>query len=288
MNTKNQKKIFPLLKNTVQALFLHKEILFPYAISIFIQLVIIEILYFLPRSPLNVFFGPIIKKLFGENYLHYPLNLVLLPKLFQYIQMPVYIFISSILISASIAIISTINSGKTLRMQTIWRQTFGMYIHVMAVACVMFLIVMGMFKLNGMVINRAMMIRSQTGLRFLIKQIVLTGAPFWNMLLNILGTTIFAYIYPAIIVDRKKFFAAIIHNFKTLARNFWFTLFIVSIPSLFYLPILLLSSSIPFGAVFPELSMIILIVSIFILILIDAVVYTALTTFYLMKKEEQP
>ena len=59
----------------------------------------------------------------------------------------------------------------------------------------------------------------------------------------------------------------------------------IAIPSLFFVPILLLRNSLEAFSYIPEITVMALVFSIFITVMIDAVIYTALTTFYLLKKE---
>ena len=67
----------------------------------------------------NIFFGPIIRKLWAETYLHYPFNFVLLPKLFQFSQIITYLFISSFAIGLVSGIIQSLNDDKKVEDMTI-------------------------------------------------------------------------------------------------------------------------------------------------------------------------
>jgi len=252
----------------------------------FVQLFIIEILYFSPRYPLNVFFGPIISKIWSPAYLEYPLNFLLLPKMFQYSQMPIYIFVSSFFIAVAVGIIAAINADQKVNIGAIIKKTFSSYVHLIVAAIISFALVAVLFKLFGLVFTRAAQIRSTTGHFFMIKSIVMGGAPYFQLLLSIFATTLFAYVIPAIVIDNKKVFSALMVNFKSLKGAFWFTFFIVLTPSLLFMPILLLRNSIPLDFFAPELRLMTLVFSVFVMVLIDAIIYTAVTSFYLVKKEE--
>ena len=88
----------------------HQQIFYPFIIILFINSLILEILYFSPRYPLSIFFSPIISRIWGEQYLHYPMNLMLLPKLFYYVQMVVSLFLSSFLIVLVVDMVAAINN----------------------------------------------------------------------------------------------------------------------------------------------------------------------------------
>ncbi len=281
------KNCFALLKASTTTLFQHQEILKPFIILIFIQLFILEILYFAPRFPLNIFFGPIIAKLWSESFLHYPLNFALLPKLFQYSQFPVYIFISSLLVSIAILTISNLNNGEETELKLVFKQTLKHYVHIVVATLISFFLVVGLFKIYGLAYERAELIRSKTGIFFILKTIVIYGTPYFNLLLSILVTTLFAYVLPIILIEKEKIFQALVLNFKLIAKSFWSVFMIVFIPSLIYVPVLLLRNSVALEKILPELSVLMLILTIITMVFIDSIVYTAITTMYLLKKESK-
>jgi len=91
--------LIPLLRGSIDTYVTNPVILIPFLSIAFVQLLALEILYFAPRYPLAAFFNPIVQTLWGERFVHYPNNLLILPKLFQNVQVFVYIFISSFFIS---------------------------------------------------------------------------------------------------------------------------------------------------------------------------------------------
>jgi len=131
-------RVIPLLRGSVDTLFNNPIILFPFLTTGFIQLLILEMLYFSPRFPLAGFFNPIVKTLWGEKFIHYPHNIVILPKLFQYFQVPIYIFISSFLIAAAVMIISDLNNGKKGDFLSACREALKHYIHIFVGAFISF------------------------------------------------------------------------------------------------------------------------------------------------------
>jgi len=281
----SERKAIPLLRSAVTTLLEHKIIFFPFCVIAFLQLLILEILYFAPRYPLNTFFGPLIRRIWSENYLHYPFNLTLLPKFFQDVQTPVYIFVSSFLIAMAIAIIVSINNDKKVEMSKIAKESWGAYVHVVIASIIIFFAVIAMGKVFGLVFNRALLISAQGGIKFWIKQVILLGAPTINFLISIFVATVFAYVLPIIVIDKKKIHSALLLNFKTLWGSFWFTFLVVLIPSLLYFPILLLRSTTSLGDAMPDLRVLFLVLSIVVMVCIDAIIYCALTTHYLLGKE---
>lgn len=291
MSQKPQKQIIPLLKESVNSLIANPIILFPFITTAFIQLLILEIIYFSARFPLVYFFGPMIRKLngelSGEIYLHYPQHLLILPKWFQITQYFIFIFVSSFLTAVAIDIIKNINNNKKATFPGALRDMLPRYVHICIAAFISFFLFFGISKMHELIIAKAMHIRSETGIFYLIKAIVLYGAPYFGLLTGIFVTALFAFVLPIIVIKQKKVFSAIILNFKYLWGSFWFVFFIVLIPMLFYVPVLLVQNNLSSVAnfTFEGVRMISLVLGVFVMALIDATVYTAITTHYLMMKE---
>lgn len=267
-------------------MFEHKEILFPFTMTALVQLFVLEILYFAPRYPLSTFFAPIIRKLYGEAYLHYPFNYMVMPKIFQNLQIPLYILVNSFFVGMAVSIIATINNDKKVVMRKTLKDTLRGYVHIVCNALIAFGLIKGLFFLFSKVYARAAIIGATSGYKFMIKKIILDGAPYFNLLISVLVSTLLAYVIPSIIIDRKKIFGALLTNLRTLWGAFWFTLILILIPTLLYVPILLLRTHLPTQLI-PELHAVVIVLSIVVMLFIDAISYTALTTYYLLKKEIQ-
>ncbi|MCK5014298.1 MAG: hypothetical protein KAS66_10800 [Candidatus Omnitrophica bacterium] len=281
------KELVGLLRGAINTFTTHPIILVPFVTIAFVQVFVLEILYFVPRFPLSDFFNPIIRTLWGEEFIHYPSNFIILPKLFQYAQIPLYIFVSSFFIAVAIAIIAAINDGRKVRFLSACRDVFSQYVHIFVGALISFCMFYGLHKVYGLMIVRALAISSTEGIFFIIKTVVIKGAPHFNLLIGVFVTTVFAFVFPLIAIEKKKIFPAIGLNFKHLWGSFWFVAVLVFLPTVFYLPVLLLRGNI--GGIaqttFPEARVLVIIVSILVTVFIDATVYTAITMYYLLKKE---
>lgn len=282
--TNPRPKVLTLLKSSIGTLTNHGIIFYPFAIIAFIQLLVLEILYFIPRWPLNTFFGPIIGKLWSDTFMHYPINFSLLPKLFQYSQVPIFIFCSSFLIATSIKIIHLLNNEEEVKFGKVIVSLIPTYIFIVMASMISFLFVMLFYHGYSQIYARALEIRSTSGAFYWVKATIVHGAPFFSLLLTIVGTTLFAYVLPLLVIEKRKIFSALIENFKLVFTSPFKTFFIVFLPSIIYALILLLRNQIPFEGRVPELRAISIVVSIFVTVIIDAVVYTALTTYYLTRK----
>ena len=287
MAQKFQKKIIPLLRESVNSFVANPIILFPFVTTAFIQLFILEIIYFAPRFPLVYFFGPIIRRMAGEAYLHYPQHLLILPKWFQTAQYFLFIFVSSFLIAVAIEIIKNVNNNKKVTFANALRAMLPQYVHICLAAILTFFVFYALSKLQGSIIGRALQIRSDAGIFYMVKAVVLYGAPYFNLLIGTFATAVFAFVLPLIVIERKKILQAIILNFKYLWGSFWFIFFVVLIPMLFYVPVLLLQSNLSSIAsqTLEGVRLLSPAISIIVLTFIDATVYTAVTIHFLLKKE---
>ena len=283
-----RKKVIPLLRTAVSTLIGNKVVIFPFFIIAFVQLLLLELIYFSPRYPLNIFFGPLIRHFWSEKYLHFPYNFIILPRLYQnsFLQAFVYIFISSFFIASAIAIVSAINSDQHVKIRKIFREVMSHYFHIIVMAVISVVSIKLLFYITGELNQRALEIRSTAGIFFIIKRVVLIGAPYINLIFSVFVTTIFAYVLPIIVIEKKKIFSALWLNFKTLWGSFWFTFTITLIPVLFLIPIILLRSSFAVDVLFPEMTVFVLVLSAIIMVAIDAVIYTVVTVYYLFLKED--
>ena len=84
-------------------------------------------------------------------------------------------------------------------------------------------------------------------------------------------------------------FTAFLLNFKYLWKSFWFVFVVVLLPTLLYVPVLLLRNSIATAAqgVLPGVQIGLIAVSVIVTLAIDATVLTAITTYYLLQKENK-
>lgn len=285
MNDKISKNAFNILRSSITTLMNNKIILYPFFLIICVQFLILEILYFAPQFPLNKFFGPLISKLWSESFLHYPNYFLLLPKLFQYSQFFIYIFLNGFLIGIAILAIKTINDGKKVTYNKILTASLSSYLHILILSFITFFLIMLFIKGYGNLIDRAEQIRSTNGHFYWIKRIVIDGAAYINLIISVFVSTVFAYTLPIIMIEKKKIFSSILLNFQSLRGTFCVTFLVILLPSLFFIPILLLRSSIPSIPAIPEIRLVILSLSIVTTVLIDAIIYTALTSVYLLQKE---
>lgn len=285
------KRPIALLKSSLTTLLSNPPLLFPFLCVGFIQLFLLEIIFFSTRHPLNVFFGPIIKRLEGEIFLHYPFNFLVVMKWWQnsLLQSTLYIFVTSLFIGMAIVTIEAININRTINYSAFLRKALRSYVHIFVAASLTVATMFFFSSLHGVVLGRAMAIKSVSGKFFLLKQAVLWSAPYVNLLVAVFVTSIFIFLIPIIILDGKKITSALVTNFRVLGRSWGVTLGIIFLSSLLYIPAILLKTFSPMFQknILPELWPLIPLFTILSSLFIDAIQYTAITTLYLLTKEEK-
>ena len=278
-----------LLRTSVNTFVSHPIIIYPLAILAFIQLLVLELLFFYPRFPLSVFFGPIVRRIWSEGYMHYPFNFALLPQIYYYAQLLIYIFIGAFLSAVAIEIIAAVNSERKVSFKAALRKTLPTYIHVVLLSVISLSAVYGLSRAYGLLIHRALQLRSETGILAILKNTIIYGEPYADLFLGVIITTILAFTIPIIVIERKKIFTALFLNFRIIFRSLFFVFTLVLLPTLLYVPILLLRSNLmaPVSQIIPPFQFVILLLSVVVTIFIDATVLTATTTYYLHKKESK-
>ena len=281
------KQAFPILGGSITLLFKNPQILYPFGILAFVQLSFMEVLFFSNRWPLVKIFGPIISRLKGNIYLHYPYNYELIHHWFQSAQVFIFLFFSSLFIGKAVITIACINKGEGVgdKMPVLGLRR---YINMMFSFLLIFVMMYGVTSVYGILMRRAVQIQSVSGIYFLIKQAVLVGAPYINLLFSIILTALFAYLIPLVVLEKKNVFIAVGKNFETIWPSFAALLTVIAATSMLYVPILLIRSNQGWFSTFvsPEGWQIFVVFSVFVMLFIDAVQYTAITTCYLLTKDE--
>ena len=279
---------FSLLRSSVNNILSHPLILFPFLCVVFIQLLVLEILFFAHRYPLSIFFAPLIK-FNNEAYMHYPYNFIFMTQWFQKAQMPIYVIFTCFFIGVAILIIDAINNGKKINLSRMMRDVLGKYVHILIAGVIIVCVMLTLSNLYGFLIKRALLIRSETGIYFIIKKIVLDGAPVANLFFAVIVTTLFAFLLPIIVLENKKIHSALIRNFKLLSKTAGTLLIMCFLPNLLYLPVLLLkiNNRIIDNFAMPDLWALMIVLTVFIMFCIDAIVYTAITSYYLLQGENK-
>jgi len=265
----------------------HQQIFYPYIIIVFINLLVLETLYFAPRHPLSSFFYPLIGRIWGAEYLHYPMDLMLLPKLFYYTQVIIFLFVSSFLTAIIADMVAAINNEKQVNFGASFQKSLPRYIYIFLYSLLSLLLLESFDYAYGLLIQRVHQIHSTTGIYFCLKKLVFFAHPYAQFLYENIATALLIYVPVLVILEKKKFIGALIDNFKTICGSFWLTLTLVLVPTLGYLPLLLMKNNIGnlVEMTSPEVQVVALILNIFVTTGINIFIMASASAYYLYKKE---
>ena len=182
MNQKHIQNPMTLLHSSYNILLNHPNILHPIVILGFIQLIALEILYFSIRFPLNSFFSPIIKVRWDQSFLHYPLNLLLLPSLLYEAQVVIYILAGGLLMATAVVLIHAANTEKRVGFSVAFKEALRSYVHIFINSALSFVFFIGYNYIYQLILARALKIHSESGPFLCLKRRSLQEIPIFNLL----------------------------------------------------------------------------------------------------------
>lgn len=213
----------------------------PFIIIGFFEGIALEIAYFCARPPISLVANPMIRKFFGEEFSHYPANLILLPKLFYYLQTVIYVFLSVFLTAIAVNIFNNIRSGLPVKANALVKNALGRYMSFVMYGAMMIVLLTLMQKAETFVFAKFA--------RLAMKHIVFLPQIFYGILFmlslfisNIMLQTFFVLTVPVIVLGKKPFFKAVLASVTLGARNFFRVFTLISLPFLAYLPIVVLKN----------------------------------------------
>ena len=260
-------------------------ILLVFALSGILKLICLSVIFLSIFYPLSIVFGPIIKTLWGEAFLHYPFNFSLMPKLFYYSQITVYIFIDSLLSGMAIWMVFQANEGKKPKLIDSLKKALSKYVTLAGFLAAIFLIV---YLVNY---GEKLLIFKSVKLKFMASMIdsgMLDFAlVFLNFFIILFVEMIFAFAMPFAVLEDKRFFKAL-GGSLILAKKLFLTVFIlIAVPTLTLLPFSLLKTGLSalVDKTLPEITLLVLGLSVIVTVFIDSIVTVSLTLLFLLKKE---
>lgn len=271
--------ISKIFGETVREIEKNPAIFLPFLIFAISEFLCLLLLYLAPRMPFSLFFGPLIKTFWGEGFLHYPTNFVLLPKLASDMRMLLSVFLGSLLTGIAVSMVY----------KKPFKEPFKKYVLLFLVVCMVtgvYLLLIklwtfGLVKYFGaghlklLFVNSALWMGPVTLIASVISGILVQG--------------LFIYAIPSIILGEEKFFKILGKSFGFFKRNFIYTFCLVGLPMLIYIPIIILNYNTAFLVyrLFPELVFwIALLGIIFSSLIIDPLVTVSTAVFYLHKNKK--
>ena len=274
-NKKVKMKIRPvkIWLSTFNAIVKRPVLLAPFIVIAFFECLSLEIACFCTRKPLFLVFGPILRKFFGEQSLHYPANIMITPALFYYAQVIIYIFAGVLLSAISVNILHNIKEGLPVKLNAMVRNALRRYGAFLVYGVIIMILMAALKPLDQFVFTKAFRLLHRMVPGFTIE---FSGLTFTLIifLTSFFVQVLFMASVPFMVLEKKNIFKAILNSIALFGRNFFGMLILIGMPFLVYLPIAVLKNFARelTAASFPEIVVVITVLGIIISIFIDCFV----------------
>lgn len=280
---------YNIRKNWIDAFeaLLKKPVIFtPFVIIGLLECLALELAYFSVRFPLAVVFAPIIKKFFGETFLHYPANLTILSKLFYSAQTGIYIFAGTLLTAVAVQVFVNIRTGHPVIIKAIVNSAAKKYVTFACYGVIYIVLMTVLERGEGFVLLKGSRYISRHffSISPVIYSTLAVSALFFTF---VIVQAFLVLTIPIIIVEKKPLFRAIIGSIAMGARNFIKIFCLIAVPYLFYLPVIMTDTFLNtiMDKTFPEISFYITLLNIVTAVFVDSFVIVSVTQFLLATKK---
>lgn len=242
----------------LEAFTAHPVIILPFIIIAFFEALALEIIYFIPRKPLLLIAGPIVRKFFGENYLHYPVNLLILPQFFYYAQVLIFIFLSVFLWSISINMFKNFKARLPVKTNALVRNAVERYFSLFFYGVFFMTAMLILKELDGFVFVKAAHLLENRA-QLLVFKLAPVATAILMFITQAVLQVFLVFTVPMIVFQRKTFFRALGGSMYLGAANFGTVFKLILLPFMIYLPSVLLKTALPalIDKAFPEISILI-------------------------------
>lgn len=262
-------------------------VIMPFVIIAFLEALALEVVYFFSRPPILSIAGPIIRKFFGEQFLHYPACLAILPKLFYYLQIAIYIFIGAFLTAVSVNIFKNVKEKLPVRAKAMVRNALKNYMSFFVYAFIAVFIMFILKRLDIYVFPKLFKITAKIfpHIPFQVYSLCLMIIMFVS---NIILQVFIILTIPIMVIEGATFIKAFLKSISLGFRNFVSIIALIFLPFLIYLPITVLKSfsDTLINKAFPEITFYITAMGIITSIFLDCFIIICVSQFLLAKAKE--
>lgn len=281
-----------LLSRTVSLLKCNRVLYLPFVIFFAVEFFCLIIIYLSNYQPLSFVFGPIVKAFWGEQFLHFPFNFILLPKFASLSRLVLSVVIGSVLSGAATLIAANLYHKKNMQFPEAILKTLKKYISLFVILFILNAALYFFFKLIGLVLFKFFSHGS--------KELFFIPVHFWsyglipimiNFIVAVFFQAVFIFSVPLVMLDNLKPLTAMARSVMLFFKLFRTTSLLVTLLMLIYLPILILNmkTAALIENVFPEFIIIIAIMgSVLSSLILDPLITVASTLLFIKNKEASP
>ncbi|MFA5093592.1 MAG: hypothetical protein WC543_06635, partial [Candidatus Omnitrophota bacterium] len=227
---------------TNQSIKSNPVLLVPFAIFAACEFIVLIIAYLAPRMPLKLLLGPPIRALWGERFLHYPINFILIPKLVSLARIGLTVLIGSLLTGVTTLLVYKLFKKSKPSLKNAFKASFKKYISLFGIILLFTLIFYFLDKVTSKILLKYF-ISGHTKLLFLSAKLwlgpILMGI---NFIFAVIVQSAFIYAIPVLLIEEKSLTKSVIKSFALFKRLFLKTVILVGLPMLLYIPIVVLQS----------------------------------------------
>jgi hypothetical protein len=274
---------------TIQSIKDNPVLFLPFGVFATFEFISLIIVYFAPRMPLKLLFGPPIKALWGERFLHYPANFILMPKLVSLARIGLTVIIGSLLTGIATILVYNLYKNTKINLKSAFKLALKKYVSLFTIVLLFTLIFYFLDKLTSKLLVKYF-VSGHTRLLFLSARIwlgpILTCLSF---AIAVIIQSAFIYAIPILLIEEETLTKSIIKSFGLFKKLFVKTLLLAGLPMLTYIPVVVLQSDPAFliAKLFPEAVFLVSILSLVISsLIIDLFITLSSTQLYLMHKDE--
>ncbi len=262
-------------------------VIMPFVFIAFLELLALEFLLFSSRAPLMYIANPIIRKFFGEAFIHYPGNLVVLPRLFYYKQIAIYIIFGAFLTAVAVNIFKNIKRGLPVKAKAMARNTLKSYASLLIYAILLSVLVFALQRADTFIFSKAIRLLARL-LPMSMAPVYSIGFPVFLFLSNLIMQTFLIATIPIIVMEKAPLLKALARSIMLGWRNFLTIFTLIFLPFFIYLPIILIKSFSTqiMDRTFPEIGVYITVIGISATIFLDSFAIIAVSQFLLDKKKD--
>lgn len=259
-------------KDSLSLLRKHYILLAPFLLTAIAQVVVLYVLYILPRRPLVGILGPPVRAFFGELYLHYPHHIFLLPKLFYYARLCLGASVGILMTGMAIGMLWEANGGKKIRIVGNFAVALRRSLSLLAIWLTVFII--------SFVFNRLIQ-KITSGMQ---PSIALSCLQY---IVAIIPQILFVYAMPSVIIEKNRFFKSIMRSFAVFKKFFGLTVILIFVPALLYIVTIILNYNAPafINSFSPEFLIVLLSIEIVFSFIIDVFATVPPVLVFLKQKE---
>ncbi|MDA9101194.1 hypothetical protein N9K06_00815 [Omnitrophica bacterium] len=268
MRSKNSSKIniAEIFRQTFQLLRENPTIILLFLAIAVLDAVALAILFYAPSEPVSLIVGPIIRAFWSGQYLHYPANFVLLPKLMTHAHFLILTFVGIVVTGVVVKKIESHVQGERLTTTSAVMPVMRKYFALLAAWLLTFFcfkVVMGVV----MPLVPARMVAVQLSVGFVVA---------------LLLQSLMVFLIPSILISGKGFIKDVISGIAFGAKNIVNTSILIAVPVLMILLLSYVKALAPFLAdTYPEGVLWILAFGILITMVVDLMITSSTTILYL-------